>query len=269
LYHVRGLHAHAWPEVFISGQGWVLFEPTPTRGAPNATQYTHVAEEQASPSGPATTLLPTTATTTATTTNPFAAATTKPLAEVNTGAATSKTAEPSFWSTKRFGGKALIVTALLPLVSLLYASGILAFHALYRRRRRHAATQPDDQVRLAWQESVEAFGLLGMSPSRSETPAEFGVRAASTVGVDGFAELAGLLVQSSYSAAGAGDEDAERAFVLSDGITAAVRSQSPTAARIRSALDPRPLERRRPSSRRGPSNRRRGDAPLIEILRLE
>src|SRR5829696_64989 len=45
LYHVKGKHAHAWPEVYLSGYGWVLFEPTPSRGAPNAG-YTGVSEEQ-------------------------------------------------------------------------------------------------------------------------------------------------------------------------------------------------------------------------------
>ena len=29
LYTVRGTHAHAWPEVFFEGLGWVTFEPTP------------------------------------------------------------------------------------------------------------------------------------------------------------------------------------------------------------------------------------------------
>ncbi len=45
-YIVRGKHAHAWPEVFIAGAGWVAFEPTPGRGAPNATDYTGVPESQ-------------------------------------------------------------------------------------------------------------------------------------------------------------------------------------------------------------------------------
>ena len=46
LYHVRGKHAHAWPEVFIAGAGWVAFEPTPGRGAPNSSEYTGVPEAQ-------------------------------------------------------------------------------------------------------------------------------------------------------------------------------------------------------------------------------
>ena len=31
-YVVRGEHAHAWPEVYFAGAGWVRFEPTPGRG---------------------------------------------------------------------------------------------------------------------------------------------------------------------------------------------------------------------------------------------
>ena len=45
LYHVKGKHAHAWPEVYLTGPGWVLFEPTPTRGAPSA-EYTGLPERQ-------------------------------------------------------------------------------------------------------------------------------------------------------------------------------------------------------------------------------
>jgi hypothetical protein len=108
-----------------------------------------------------------------------------------------------------------------------------------------------------------------MTPRHSETPAEFGVRAGSGAGVDGFAELAGLLVRSSYSAEGADADDARRADELSAGVTSSVKALSAPSVRIRAALDPRPVERRRPISRRGPANRRRGDAPLIEILRLE
>lgn len=45
LFNVRSQHAHAWPEVWFDGIGWVLFEPTPGRGAPSA-DYTQVAPEQ-------------------------------------------------------------------------------------------------------------------------------------------------------------------------------------------------------------------------------
>jgi len=50
-YRVRGLHAHAWPEVHLEGAGWVAFEPTPGRGNPTAEAYTGVPAAQASSLG--------------------------------------------------------------------------------------------------------------------------------------------------------------------------------------------------------------------------
>ena len=35
-YSVFGRNAHAWPEIWFDGIGWVPFEPTPPRGAPGA-----------------------------------------------------------------------------------------------------------------------------------------------------------------------------------------------------------------------------------------
>jgi hypothetical protein len=46
LYHVAGRHAHAWDEVWFDGYGWVLFDPTPGRGAPGAEEHTGAAAAQ-------------------------------------------------------------------------------------------------------------------------------------------------------------------------------------------------------------------------------
>ena len=46
-YYVQGKHAHAWPEIYFDGVGWVPFEPTPGRGNPAAEQYTGVTAAQA------------------------------------------------------------------------------------------------------------------------------------------------------------------------------------------------------------------------------
>lgn len=45
-YRVLGKNAHAWPELWFDGIGWVGFEPTPGRGAPGAEQYTAVPPQQ-------------------------------------------------------------------------------------------------------------------------------------------------------------------------------------------------------------------------------
>ena len=52
-YIVRERNAHAWPEMWLDGIGWVLFEPTPGRGAPGAEEYTGVPFQQ-DESGPGT-----------------------------------------------------------------------------------------------------------------------------------------------------------------------------------------------------------------------
>ena len=39
-FYVQGKHAHAWPEIYFDGVGWVPFEPTPGRSNPAAEQYT-------------------------------------------------------------------------------------------------------------------------------------------------------------------------------------------------------------------------------------
>ncbi len=52
---VLGKNAHAWPEVWFDGLGWVPFEPTPGRGEPGTQTYTGVAPAQDdSAPGPAT-----------------------------------------------------------------------------------------------------------------------------------------------------------------------------------------------------------------------
>ncbi len=45
-FSVLGRNAHAWPEVWFDGIGWVGFEPTPGRGAPDAESYTGLAPQQ-------------------------------------------------------------------------------------------------------------------------------------------------------------------------------------------------------------------------------
>src|SRR5260370_42076218 len=62
--HVLDLNAHAWPEVYFAGIGWLAFEPTPQRGEPGAQIYTGVPPQQASDTGDTTaTTVPSTGTT--------------------------------------------------------------------------------------------------------------------------------------------------------------------------------------------------------------
>jgi transglutaminase-like putative cysteine protease len=49
LYHVAGRDAHAWDEVWFDGFGWVLFDPTPGRGAQGASATGVDAGQQQAP----------------------------------------------------------------------------------------------------------------------------------------------------------------------------------------------------------------------------
>jgi hypothetical protein len=49
VYSVQGRHAHAWPEVWFDGLGWVPFEPTPGRGVPGSEDYTGLPAAQDGP----------------------------------------------------------------------------------------------------------------------------------------------------------------------------------------------------------------------------
>ena len=90
VYRVLGRNAHAWPEVWFDGFGWVPFEPTPGRGIPGAEAYTGIEPqpETGDTTEPTTTTLPPTTTTVAgqtpppgqeTTTTPPPPPTTTPL----------------------------------------------------------------------------------------------------------------------------------------------------------------------------------------------
>ena len=51
LFRVWGIHAHAWPEVYLGEYGWVPFEPTINRGPPRAPEWLGIDEQQDTTAG--------------------------------------------------------------------------------------------------------------------------------------------------------------------------------------------------------------------------
>ena len=147
LFQVEGKHAHAWPEVYFSGIGWVPFEPTPTRGAPGDEVFTGVPQQQVGeqPQSTSTTVAQDTTGGTSVTVSPLA-----PDGDLGLG----NVPIPDFGSESGLvsgssGGRSWVVTAGIVLLVLLVLAGIWILvvprliSGRWGRRRRAATTQAD------------------------------------------------------------------------------------------------------------------------------
>ncbi len=242
-FHVTDREAHAWPEVYLAGYGWVAFEPTPGRGQPGAEDYTDVAPAEAeTPATPDTTVPGASA--------PAPGATTPRPVPADAPAA-RPVDEPGPSVLSRLLRGALVLLLLLPVVAV--ASMPLARQAV-RRRRRLAATTPAQRVLVAWDEAEEDLAATGLGQQRWETAAEYTARA-GPVGGDTVARHLGVLTvdaeQAAWSGGAVASEVAVRAEESAAALGTALRAEATPVQRATRALDPRPLlrSRRRPTPR--------------------
>ncbi|HUQ38682.1 MAG TPA: DUF3488 and transglutaminase-like domain-containing protein [Acidimicrobiales bacterium] len=230
---VRGLNAHAWPEVHLEGFGWVQFEPTPGRGAPNTQPYTGVAEQQASAQAPnvATTLVPT-PTTAAPDAGGQGQSTTTVPAEATGGAGTPPK------KANRFVTLAIGVGTVLFVLLLIWVVAVPLTRRARRSRRRRAAVTPASRVLVAWAEADESLSLARSRRRTTETLAEHAARAASTLDADGgsaMVELAGHAAAASY-APEINAELADRAFADAAVVEAAAAARATRLQRVKREL---------------------------------
>ncbi|MCU1497110.1 MAG: hypothetical protein JWM47_1063, partial [Acidimicrobiales bacterium] len=233
-YQVRGRHAHAWPEVYFTGIGWVPFEPTPGRGMPGAQAYTGLSEQQEAPdiviATSTTTSLAGGPTTTTASSGPATRQDTVPRRTV-------VTAEPDGPADPEGGNAAWAAVALAGLgvtwaVVLLLAPG-------YRRRRRPGDGRSAAAVLHAWERGLAPVRwLTGLSPRAVETHDEFARRAAPSLGepAGSLRELADLATGAAWSPTGATAASAERAATLADDLLTSARNRQSTVTRIRRRL---------------------------------
>lgn len=247
LFHVRGLNAHAWPEVFLGDFGWVAFEPTPGRGRPGAQAYTGAPESQADVARPATatTLTPTTATTTP-------GGTTRTTRNRDTGVNTGGPITGAKKPTSPVVRSVLLVGLLVLLWCV--AVPVLLGRRRVRRRAQAQASSPVDRVVVAWTEACEALGFASASARRkpAETVNEYASRAP---GAAGFAHgspvyaametLAAQTALASYSSGALPAESVARSTAAADTVHHAVDQSVGWRKRLRWRLDPRPLLPRR------------------------
>jgi transglutaminase-like putative cysteine protease len=209
LRQVRGRHAHAWPEVWFEGVGWVPFEPTPGRGMPGAEAYTGVrpAQDETPASGDGSTTTSSTVPGTATT-RPGAVTTTtapRPNTDVSAGAAApgGGGGGPSPW----------LLVAAVPAGVVLWAL-LVAGVGRWRRRRDGGATHV---VLAAWDDVLRPLRwVTGLRPAPAETHLEFAHRSAPDLGSDApaFGELAELATAAAWAGDGTGGSGAARAEAI-------------------------------------------------------
>ena len=221
LFNVRSQHAHAWPEVWFDGIGWVLFEPTPGRGAPSAN-YTNVApaQDDSFPStvAPTTTLLNETSTTAAV--NP----TTIPIDPMN---------PTSSSTTERSRSLVQIFSYLAAAIALI---ALWAF-AMPRFVRSVARRRENNSILLSWRSAVAQFEAVhGELPSQL-TIFEIGERFIEQSWAD--AELTERIVNLVTQHLFAGFESNIDIHRELDDFVTTYRAQLPLNIQIRQHLSPR------------------------------
>lgn len=235
---VRDLNAHAWPEVYLDGFGWVAFEPTPGRGAPFTESYTGVAEAQDETplEGPEAT--PTTPPTTAV---PGAATTSLPdlgFDDPGGGDAT----EPAPASRRIL----FVLLGLAAVGAIAWLVAVPLLRASQRRQRRAGATTSSARVMVAWMETLETLDQAGAPKRAAETFSEYARRASRVLGLPpdqsrGLQILAADAAAAIFGAADVAPEVAGRSVAAAAAIRAAIMATATATQRATWALDPRPL----------------------------
>jgi hypothetical protein len=170
VYTVRAADAHAWPELYFDGVGWLRFEPTPASRTGQAPPYSLEAAP-APGSGAEQTAGPSASATTSTrrdgsANDPGAQEQLDPSAAADTGFLTR------WWESGRLTVLGWVVLGLV--AGVLGALAVpLAARVRLRRRLRDA---PDDarRVEVEWQAMVERIGDLGVVAPRGSTPRQAG-----------------------------------------------------------------------------------------------
>ncbi|MCE2511581.1 MAG: transglutaminase domain-containing protein [Acidimicrobiia bacterium] len=253
-YVVRGEHAHAWPEVYFAGTGWVRFEPTPGRGGPRDFAITgHVSNQaglqpEAAVDSPQPDL-----------TSPSAAG----GADGSGFAGLSNPSDGSEESGSEFSGVpdgagdagaagpfgggvprlAAVGAVVLSAVGLMLGSVPVLRRLARRRIRTGLAGDPAGLIEEWWSDAVDALALARLVPRPFETPLELARRVTAVLPAVGpITELAVLATHGRY-ARSTSESMAVRAAVVGSRVIVACRSQATLSSRLVAALDPSTLFR--------------------------
>jgi transglutaminase-like putative cysteine protease len=242
-WHVRNRDAHAWPEVYFTGLGWVPLEPTPGRGAngPGGTgDPTQRPQESATQAAPEST----TPTSTPGATPPPSLS--SPQANLD-DIALGENATPGAAKSGGFRQFVLALGILAAALVVLAVIGVLVLVVLAWRRswRRRHAPDPRDRVLGAWAEALDHLSDAGVEPKPSATPLEFALRHAPAHGAGNAGPALMDLAQLQTAALFAPDPptttEADTAWKQVDAIDRAISRTVSPITRWRRRIDPRRL----------------------------
>lgn len=229
-YALSSRSAHAWPELYFEGVGWVPFEPTPGRG--RTPTYAPSADE----SGPSQPSTPETDPTRAPNPTPSSTPSPVPPGQVDSGAGQ----DPGAGNAAQLPWQLLLVPG-LALIGLLPR----LVRSLVRRRRLAAGTPV-----AAWAELVALGEDYALPMNGSESAAGYARRLAAlhpeaTPGLDA---LRAAFERETYAPAGAADAHTESRDDALRAVHATLHADADARTRFLAGFAPRSLFGSRPGA---------------------
>jgi transglutaminase-like putative cysteine protease len=233
-FEVTTRDAHAWPEIWFDGVGWVRFEPTPRPDQVDVPGYSQVPVQAPVPT--AATAGPGSQATSTTTATPSTA--------VRQQERPDQSLDPALGARGRDRGLLHRPLLWVPLALVLLLAAVpLAKAARNLVARRRALSSPRDAVAEAYQELAAWAGDAGIGRRPAETPHAYAARlaAAFPAAAAPMGELTALYVAAEYAQDGTGEQEAERARRLARAARASLAARLGARRRVLAALSPRSL----------------------------
>lgn len=241
-YRVLGRHAHAWPEVYFEGFGWISFEPTPGRGIPGAESYTGAAASQAAPDSPQDANPIGAATSSTSLVGQQAASISTSVGNSTTSTSTDQNQAPATQTVPHKANR-LVPLAIIALLLALWLIGLPILRNVIIAKRRSAAKSNDHKILVSWAEATEALSSSNPPHEGAETAIEYSQRV--SVGNQGAKEkvsqLAVLASKAGFSNNIASTHDAQVAADLASEIESTSGQEISKTKRVLRRLNPRDL----------------------------
>lgn len=227
-YTVVAADAHAWPELWFPGLGWVRFEPTPSARSGTAPAWSARPVAVPNPS-----VAPTSS---GATPSP----TTRPRDDIDVGAApVTTTADPLSRVATWLGANWLMLTLIL--VGALAVLAVPAGSWLDARRARRRARNDAERVEAQWHQLMDQLTDLGVPPEGSATPRQAGAQlvdraALATPDAAAMARVVATLERARYAAADGSELDMQED---ADTVRRAVSARRRRRVRVTARLWPR------------------------------